>query len=170
LFAVATFGAEVAGDFSSVVRAEAVGKTANVDITGWCSVGIIILSARVFVRAVAAILDSITEEPLLETVSVSTCQMVVLANGFIRAQQRLHLSLPGQLITVLHCVLPIAGLFLQIEGKAGRTTDGLKPGARALDNVTAVLFSGGETEKLSGRFVLTQRFLMVASVLTEDGG
>jgi hypothetical protein len=144
--AVLSVGAKVAGNFSAVRGAEAVGKTTDIDIARRRPVRIVVFAASVLVGSVAAVLDSVTEESLLEAVSVSAGQVIVLADRLVRAQQRLDFALPGQLVAVVHCVLPVAGLLLEVEGEAGWTTDGLEARARALYHVTAVLFAGRQTE------------------------
>jgi hypothetical protein len=144
--AVFATGAEVARDFGTIGGAEAVGKTANIDITRWCTVGIVIFAAGVLVGPVAAVLDSVAEKSLLKAVAIAAGQVVVLTDRLVCAQQRLHFALPGQLVTVVHRVLPVASLFLEVECEAGRAADGLEAGACTLNHIPAVLFPGRQPE------------------------
>merc|ERR1719507_1199019 len=93
--------------------------------------------ACIFVRAVCAILLSITEKVLAYTNGISARKLVVLTERLVCAEQRLHLLLLGQLITVLHSPLPITRLLLQVKGKARGASDGLQASCSALDDIPA---------------------------------
>ena len=132
-----------------------------------------ILTAGIFVRAVCAIFLSITEKVLAYTDGISACKLVVLTERLISAEQRLHLLLLGQLITVLHSPLPITRLLLQVEGEARGASDGLQALIRerlrnfglserptyscsALDDVPAGVFARLQPEQLARAFVLAK--------------
>ena len=84
------------------------------------------LTASVLVRAVVAVLGAVAEEPPLDTVAVPAGQVVLLADGLVREEERLGLLLLGHLVAVGDGPLPVAGLLLQVEGQAGRTADSLQ--------------------------------------------
>ncbi len=70
------------------------------------------LTASVLVRPVIAVLGPVAEEPPLDTVAVPTGQVVLLADGLVREEQRLGLLLLGHLVAVGDGPLPVAGLLL----------------------------------------------------------
>ena len=87
---------------------------------------LLVLTTGVLVRPVIAILLPIAEESPLDAVAISAGQVILLADGLISKEQRLHLLLFGLAVAVLHSTLPVAGLLLNVEGQPGRTTDGLQ--------------------------------------------
>merc|ERR1719175_255843 len=97
-----------------------------------------------------------TEKVLAYTDGISTCKLVVLTERLICAEQRLHLLLLGQLITVLHSPLPITRLLLQVKGEARGASDGLQARCRALDDVPAGVRPGLQPEQLARALVLTE--------------
>ncbi len=84
------------------------------------------LTASILVRPVIAVLGPVAEESPLYAVSISAGQIVLLADGLVREEQRLGLLLLGHLVAVGDGPLPVAGLLLQVEGQAGRAADGLQ--------------------------------------------
>jgi hypothetical protein len=92
----------------------------------WRHIQYISLTASVLVRPVIAVLGPVAEESPLDTVAVPTGQVVLLADGLVREEQRLGLLLLGHLVAVGDGPLPVAGLLLQVEGQAGRAADGLQ--------------------------------------------
>ena len=79
------------------------------------------LTASILIGAIVAVLGSVAEEPALNTVPVPAGQVVLLADGLVREEERLGLLLLGHLVAVGDGPLPVAGLLLQVEGQAERT-------------------------------------------------
>lgn len=84
------------------------------------------LTARIFVGAIGAILLSVTEQTAFNAVSVTAGQETVLTKRLVGHEQRLHLSLFALELAVLNGLLPVTGLFLDVEEETGRATDGLQ--------------------------------------------
>ena len=84
------------------------------------------LTACVFVRAVVAVLVAVAEESALDAVSVSAGQVVLLADGLVGEEERLHLLLLRLGLAVRHGRLPVARLLLDVERQARRTPDRLQ--------------------------------------------
>ena len=84
------------------------------------------LTAGIFIRAVVAVLVAVTEKTLVNADGVTARKLSNLTERLICAEQRLHLLLLGQLITVLHSPLPITRLLLQVKGEARGASDGLQ--------------------------------------------
>ena len=84
------------------------------------------LTACVFVRAVVAVLVAVAEEAALDAVAVAAGQVVLLADGLVGEEQRLHLLLLRLGLAVVHGRLPVARLLLDVERQARGTPDGLQ--------------------------------------------
>lgn len=85
------------------------------------------LTTSVFVGPIRTILLSVTEQPPLYTISITTSEESILTQRLIRKQQRLHLPLLVLQLAILHGILPIASLLIDIEVQTSGTTDRLKP-------------------------------------------
>ena len=82
------------------------------------------LTAGVLVRAVAALLDAVAEELLLDAGGVAAGQLSGhRADGLVGHQQRLGLHLARRLVAVEHVVLPVTCLLLDVENQALGTLD-----------------------------------------------
>lgn len=86
----------------------------------------LVLTARVFVGPIRAVLLPVTEQPPLYTIPITTRQEAILTERLIRKQQRLHLPLLVLQLAILHRVLPIAGLLVNVEVQTSGTSDRLK--------------------------------------------
>lgn len=84
-----------------------------------------LLTTRVFVGAVSAIFFAVTEETPLNTSSVPAGQVAVLAKRLLGVKQGLHFTLLVLQLAVFDRILPITGLFLDVEKQPSGTTDGL---------------------------------------------
>ena len=85
------------------------------------------LTTNILVRPVSAVLLAVAEEILLDAGAVTAGQLTgLVTQGRVGHQQRLHLPLPGQFITVLHSPFPVAGLLFEIESQTWRTSDSLQ--------------------------------------------
>ena len=84
------------------------------------------LTASVLIGAIVTILVSVTEETPLDTVAVTASEIVLLADGLVGEEKRLHLLLLGLGITVLDGGLPVTGLLLDIEGQTSWATNSLE--------------------------------------------
>lgn len=72
------------------------------------------LTARIFIRTIITVFFTVTEEPTLNAVSITTSKVTVLTEGFIGDQQRLHFALLILELAVLNRILPIASLFFNV--------------------------------------------------------
>ena len=129
-----------------------------------------LITTCIFIRSISAVLLPITEEALLDANGVPTGELVGLTEGLVRAQERLHFLLLGELITVLHSPLPVTGLLLQVKRQTGRAADGLQTlgikalppmcllthRCSALDHVPAGVASSLQAEQLAGALVLAE--------------
>ncbi len=84
-----------------------------------------LITAGIFVRSIIAVLLPIAEEPPLDAVAIPTGQVVLLADGLVCEEERLHLLLFGLAIAVLHSSLPVTRLLLDVEGQTSWTANGL---------------------------------------------
>ena len=84
------------------------------------------LTACVFVGAVVAVLVAVAEEAALDAVAVAAGEVVLLADGLVGEEQRLHLLLLRLGLAVGHRRLPVARLLLDVERQARRTPDRLQ--------------------------------------------
>ena len=91
------------------------------------------LTAGILVRAVVAVLGAVAEQPAFDAVAVPAGQVVLLADGLVREEERLGLLLLRHLVAVGDGPLPVAGLLLQVEGQARRAADGLQ--ALQMENI-----------------------------------
>lgn len=148
-------GREVAGYRGTVLRAEAVGQGTHGGIARWSSIGIIVHVANILIGAVSAVFLSVTEETPLDTGSVTTREISILAEWFLGIKQGLGLPLFVLQFAIVDRVLPIAGLLVDVEVQAGRASYRLQTGTRALDNVAAVVtFTRDQSEPLACILVL----------------
>ena len=143
VLAVGTTGAdlaEVSGHLGAILRAEAVGQLADGGVTGRGPVGIGLNVTGVLVRAIVAVLLSVTEEAALNAVAVTAGEVVLLADGLVGEEQGLDLLLLGLGVAVLDGGLPVAGLLLNVEGQAGGTADGLETLKRERTSIPHTFF------------------------------
>jgi hypothetical protein len=90
------------------------------------SLSLMYLTASVLIGSVVAVLITVAEETPLDAVSVSAGEEVLLTDGLVGKEQRLHLLLLRLCITIADGGLPVARLLLDVEGEAGRASDGLQ--------------------------------------------
>ena len=85
------------------------------------------LTTNVLIRPISTVCFSITEKIPGNTSGISTGEFIgAITQRSVCHQERLHLLLPCQLITVLHSPFPVTSLLLKIKCKSWRTSDGLK--------------------------------------------
>ena len=84
---------------------------------------VFIFTAGVFVRAIVTVRLAVAEQLLVDADRVTAGQLVGVAQRLLRVQQGRRLLLLGDLVAVGDGPLPVAGLFLEVEGEAGRTSD-----------------------------------------------
>jgi hypothetical protein len=96
------------------------------------------LTARVFIRAIAAILFAVAEESALDAVAVAAREEAVLAQRLVRDQQRLHLALLVLGLAVLDGLLPVARLLFDVEEQTGRATNRLQALRKKKQRATAL--------------------------------
>lgn len=85
----------------------------------------LLLTARVLVGSITAILLSVTEESTFDAVAVAARQESILTQRFVGEQQRLHLALLVFHFAVFHGIFPVAGLLLDVEKQTGWTANSL---------------------------------------------
>lgn len=81
----------------------------------WRTTSARVLTARVFVGAVGAILFTVTEESTLDAVGVTTRKEAILTQRFISVQQRFNFTFLIFQFAVFDGVFPVTSLFLDIE-------------------------------------------------------
>lgn len=72
------------------------------------------LTTSIFIGSIIAVLFTVTEEPTLNAIAITTSEIPVLAERFIGYQQRLHFALLVLELAVLNGFLPIARLLLNV--------------------------------------------------------
>jgi hypothetical protein len=92
----------------------------------WTVMGSRLLTTRVLIRAVIAVLFAIAEQTALDAVAVAAREEPVLAQWLVRDEQRLHLALLVLQLAVLDGILPVARLLLDVKVQTGWTADGLQ--------------------------------------------
>ena len=145
---------QTSGYTSPVLGAETVWQDTNIQVTGRSSVRVSVLvwdkwvnylstrlteftlTTRVLIRSIITVLVTITEQFFRNTSLISARQLVgSITDWLISHQQRLHLPLPGQEMTIVDGGLPVTGLLLKIKSKAWRTSDLLQTLSIVLMNI-----------------------------------
>lgn len=123
------------------------------------------LTANVFVGAVSAVLLSVAEETPLDAGAVSAGQVAVLAERFLRVEQRLGLPLFVLQFAVVNGVFPVAGLLVDVEVQTGRASYRLQAGTRALDHVAAIVTLAGDQPEPFARILVLADLVLEALLL-----
>lgn len=74
-----------------------------------------VLTARVFIRAVCAVFFTVAEKSALDAVRISTREETILTQRLFSVQQRFYFAFLIFQFAVFDGVFPVTGLFLDIE-------------------------------------------------------